>query len=383
MYLHPTVLDFLAALPIDGQVVHIPREAPDHLIRAIHPIFRLYGGVPKGKRTTDDARYVFGSDPEPIIALILETRMANLLNFWPSPVWLAVHMVDILAVETLPEHALVVEPSCGTGKLIDPLLLALAMLGRGDVSVLGIEFSTVFAQRLQERYKRERPDPMPAIIQRDFLLWEAPRPVHRFLANPPYSAVRPTYQPFVYAAHLLRMIEMLADGGMMVGLVPDTWRSRDIEKWPDLGRLRAAVEESGAYQALPPGTFLEQGSGVSCDLIAVGRGFRPVLPPLPDGRKEDTGPEPGYERVTLFVGNLPQYLGDNALLNLFSAHGNVRATRCPSNRTTGRLRGFGFVEIDCADVDRVIAATNGQVLSGSAIEVRRAYESTASSALER
>src|SRR5690606_40308587 len=59
-------------------------------------------------------------------------------------------------------------------------------------------------------------------------------------------------------------------------------------------------------------------------------------------------------RSKLFVGNLPWSVGDAELSQIFASHGEVQSARVISDRDSGRSRGFGFVEMDAADVDAVI-----------------------------
>jgi RNA recognition motif-containing protein len=59
---------------------------------------------------------------------------------------------------------------------------------------------------------------------------------------------------------------------------------------------------------------------------------------------------------------------------LFAAHGTVESVALPSDRETGRPRGFGFVEMSSADAARAIQAVNGQSLDGRALRVNEAQD---------
>lgn len=76
--------------------------------------------------------------------------------------------------------------------------------------------------------------------------------------------------------------------------------------------------------------------------------------------------------VKLFVGNLPWSVGDIELEQIFSPHGQVQSARVITDRDTGRSRGFGFVEIEVADVNGVINAVNGQEVDGRQLRVNEA-----------
>ncbi|HHY93735.1 MAG TPA: RNA-binding protein [Firmicutes bacterium] len=75
---------------------------------------------------------------------------------------------------------------------------------------------------------------------------------------------------------------------------------------------------------------------------------------------------------TLYVGNLPWSATEEDLMQAFSAYGRVESCRVVTDRETGRSRGFGFVEVDEADVDQVIAGANGLVLGGREVVVNEA-----------
>jgi cold-inducible RNA-binding protein len=75
----------------------------------------------------------------------------------------------------------------------------------------------------------------------------------------------------------------------------------------------------------------------------------------------------------LFVGNLPQSTTEDELRALFASHGNVEKVSLVTDRDTGRLRGFAFVEMsDAAEADKAIAALDGSQLGGRALKVNEA-----------
>lgn len=76
--------------------------------------------------------------------------------------------------------------------------------------------------------------------------------------------------------------------------------------------------------------------------------------------------------TTLYVGNLPWTTTEDELRDLFAPHCAVVSTRIITDRETGRSRGFGFVEVEDADVARVVEATNGLDVGGRALVVNEA-----------
>ncbi len=51
----------------------------------------------------------------------------------------------------------------------------------------------------------------------------------------------------------------------------------------------------------------------------------------------------------IYVGNLPFSANEADVRTLFSQHGTVESVALPTDRETGRPRGFGFVEMPQAD----------------------------------
>jgi RNA recognition motif-containing protein len=76
----------------------------------------------------------------------------------------------------------------------------------------------------------------------------------------------------------------------------------------------------------------------------------------------------------IYVGNLPFSATDADVRALFSQHGTVESVSLPTDRETGRPRGFGFVEMSQADAARAIQALNGQDMGGRQLRVNEAQD---------
>ena len=75
----------------------------------------------------------------------------------------------------------------------------------------------------------------------------------------------------------------------------------------------------------------------------------------------------------LFVGNLPFRMTRDELYDLFVQAGAVVSVHIPTDRETGRPRGFGFVEMeDEGSVEQAIQMFNGYSVSGRALVVNQA-----------
>jgi cold-inducible RNA-binding protein len=76
----------------------------------------------------------------------------------------------------------------------------------------------------------------------------------------------------------------------------------------------------------------------------------------------------------IYVGNLPFTTTDAELRTLFAAHGTVESVSLPTDRETGRPRGFAFVEMSQADASRAIQNLNGKELGGRPLRVNEAQD---------
>lgn len=72
----------------------------------------------------------------------------------------------------------------------------------------------------------------------------------------------------------------------------------------------------------------------------------------------------------LFVGNLSFKLSEKELQDLFAQYGTVVSCAIPTDRETGRKRGFAFVEMaNQAEAEAAIKGLNGKDLEGRQLAV--------------
>lgn len=76
----------------------------------------------------------------------------------------------------------------------------------------------------------------------------------------------------------------------------------------------------------------------------------------------------------IYVGNLPFSATEADLRALFSQHGNVDSVSLPTDRETGRPRGFGFIEMSNADAAKAIQSLNGKDMGGRPLRVNEAQD---------
>jgi RNA recognition motif-containing protein len=72
----------------------------------------------------------------------------------------------------------------------------------------------------------------------------------------------------------------------------------------------------------------------------------------------------------LFVGNLSFKITEGDLEELFAQHGTIVSCSIPTDRDTGRKRGFAFVEMGTQEeAEAAIQALNGRDVDGRQISV--------------
>ncbi len=75
----------------------------------------------------------------------------------------------------------------------------------------------------------------------------------------------------------------------------------------------------------------------------------------------------------LYVGNLPYEIKDEDLREHFSQAGNVESATVITDRTTGRSKGFGFVEMSTEEeAQKAIEMLNGKELNSRALTINEA-----------
>jgi len=75
----------------------------------------------------------------------------------------------------------------------------------------------------------------------------------------------------------------------------------------------------------------------------------------------------------LFVGNLPFTVTEDRVRELFQEFGEIQSVTIPTDRETGKSRGFAFVEMaNDDDAEKAIAGVNGKREGGRALNVNEA-----------
>lgn len=77
--------------------------------------------------------------------------------------------------------------------------------------------------------------------------------------------------------------------------------------------------------------------------------------------------------MSIYVGNLSFEVTKEDLSSVFAEYGTVKRVQLPTDRETGRPRGFGFVEMETEDAETAaIEALDGAEWMGRALKVNKA-----------
>jgi RNA recognition motif-containing protein len=77
--------------------------------------------------------------------------------------------------------------------------------------------------------------------------------------------------------------------------------------------------------------------------------------------------------MSIYIGNLSYEVTETDLNSVFAEYGSVKRVQLPTDRETGRMRGFGFVEMDTdAEEQAAIDALDGAEWMGRDLKVNKA-----------
>lgn len=92
--------------------------------------------------------------------------------------------------------------------------------------------------------------------------------------------------------------------------------------------------------------------------------------PNREKRAQAFGDIRGAPSKVLFVGNLSWNTVEDTLWEIFSEYGEVSSVRVPTDRETGKPKGYGYVEFSVVDsAQKAIEAMNGEELDGRPIRL--------------
>ncbi|MBE8971340.1 RNA-binding protein, partial [Nostocales cyanobacterium LEGE 12452] len=81
--------------------------------------------------------------------------------------------------------------------------------------------------------------------------------------------------------------------------------------------------------------------------------------------------------MSIYVGNLSYEVKEDDLRQVFAEYGTVKNVQLPVDRETGRMRGFGFVELESdAQEQAAIDALDNAEWMGRSLKVNKAKPKT-------
>ncbi|AVH69815.1 MULTISPECIES: RNA-binding protein [unclassified Nostoc] len=81
--------------------------------------------------------------------------------------------------------------------------------------------------------------------------------------------------------------------------------------------------------------------------------------------------------MSIYVGNLSYEVKEDDLRQVFAEYGTVKNVQLPIDRETGRMRGFGFVELESdAQEQAAIDALDNAEWMGRSLKVNKAKPKT-------
>lgn len=77
--------------------------------------------------------------------------------------------------------------------------------------------------------------------------------------------------------------------------------------------------------------------------------------------------------MSIYIGNLSYEVTEADLTSVFAEYGSVKRVQLPTDRETGRMRGFGFVEMSAeSEEEAAIDALDGAEWMGRDLKVNKA-----------
>lgn len=162
-------------------------------------------------------------------------------QLFPTPKHIAKKMIGFLNIQ---KGDRILEPSAGTGRLIEAVY---SVVNQDDVSIDAVEINYKLRNDIEEKYSNV------LVSQSDFLEWYPPSGL-----GYDCIAMNPPFKNGDDIKHIKHALKFLNDGGILVALCANG--SRQQAQLMDL---------CDHWEALPEGTFKEQGTMVNAALLVI------------------------------------------------------------------------------------------------------------------
>lgn len=264
----PDILRILSEMEMDGNAARITGgQLERKTYEEVNKVLAACGG----KWNKKAKAHLFDGDAfevlDPVITLGQYTSKKNELAFFPTPAKLAEELVAMLQ---LKPGMMVLEPSAGTGRIVDALLKA-------QVGVIFCERDQKMREALYKRLStlKEREAPFGAgMVPHDDFLDYFPQQNEGFegfdavAMNPPFKTVGKGD----HLLHVRHAYEMLKSTGKLVSVLPRSVEFRQDRRYSDFRRWLNQLGAQGQphrLTRLPDDAFKESGTSVLTNVLLI------------------------------------------------------------------------------------------------------------------
>lgn len=259
-------LNLLHAGRVEGNVYYLPEEVgigkPGQLSResyvAVNEIITRIGG----KWTRKLGGHVFEDDPKPLMLLIFETGEMppkNPTAFYATPPEVAERLLTDPVLPRIPSGTcgtpIILEPSAGTGHLVDAIVSHCVRRGLGPL----IDCCEILP-RLQEKLVAAGHN----LVAGDFLAYEPTDLYDAIVMNPPFAIEGDS---LAYVTHIRHAMEMLRPGGVLLAVVPGGYSFRNNKR---VKELREKLQDGPKWGRVDLADDAFKGSGTGVRTILLG-----------------------------------------------------------------------------------------------------------------
>lgn len=247
------VLAVLSDCSVAGDLVYLPGGQLDRkLYLRVNAVLEALGG----KWDRKARAHVFGGDPSGTLDDCILTgsyERPEDFGFFPTPPDVAARVAELA---DLREGQLVLEPSAGTGALVDACLARVPTL-----EIMCVELQPDLVAKLRAKFSKFVAAEQLAVLQGDFLAQRArvlglPAEYDRVVMNPPFARGQDV-------DHVTHALEFLRPGGRLVSVMSAGVEFRQDKRYADFRRLEPTIER------LPEKSFRPSGTDVRAVIVVL------------------------------------------------------------------------------------------------------------------
>ena len=243
--------DILRRLEISGNSVKITEQLDRDLYVHVNKVLERLGG----KWNRSARVHIFPSDPTERLNAVLKAGKLDpkvKTGYFPTPSDIARRMIEMLDLQ--PDD-IVLEPSAGTGSILDEL-------PKGTKWVIGEILPENIIALKEKGY---------AVDFENFLGVKELKRITKVVMNPPFE----NQADIVHVTHALKMLQ---PGGVLVSIMAPSITFRENKRTSD---FMAMLDAGYTYEIinLPAGSFKDAGTGVNTILLKAVKANAPVQAP--------------------------------------------------------------------------------------------------------